>query len=228
MEEKHFDVLGVVENGIIRGYIRQKDLGSGKTGACCKNFGHSEIIASTTPLVELLPLLRLKPHLFVLDRTRISEIVTRSDLQKSPVRMLLFGLVSLFETHLLAMVRICYPSESFQDWLAPNRLQKSKGVFADRKERNEDIDLADCLTLADKYDLLVQVSGFLDYFRLGEAKQATREFKRMEGLRNKLAHGQDLISGTTWVEIIDVVGKLEAFLKDCDNRGEDFLQRFGG
>lgn len=132
MEEKHFDVMGVLENGIIRGYVRQKSLGTGKCGSQCKSFGPSDIIASTTSLVELLPLLQTRPFVFILDRTKVNGLVTRADLEKSPVRMLLFGLVSLLEMYLLSMVRVYYPGDSFRDRLKPYRLAKAEGLLAAR------------------------------------------------------------------------------------------------
>jgi hypothetical protein len=227
MEEKHFDVMGVQEYGILRGYVRQKSLGTGKCGSQCKSFGPTDIIASTTSLVELLPLLRTRPYLFILDRTKVNGLVTRADLEKSPVRMLLFGIVSLLEMYLLSMVRICYPGESFRERLKPNRLAKAEGVLAARTDRDEDIDLADCLKLVDKYELLVQVPGLLEFFRLGEVRAALKDFKKMELLRDNLAHGQDLVTGTTWEELLGVAAKAEGFLRDCDERSEEFVRRFG-
>src|SRR5262249_8656091 len=159
-------------------------------------------------------------------RASINGFVTRADLQQPPVRMLLFGLVSLLEMYLVAMVRICYPDESFQDSLTPGRQDKARQLLAERTGRNEDIDLADCLKLSDKYNLLVQVPGFLEFFGLGQPRVALKAFKEMEQLRDNLAHGQDLVAGKTWEEVIRTVNNLQAFLTDCHAKGEEFIRKF--
>ena len=227
MEEKNFDMLGVTENGNLRGYVRRQDLKTGKCRDYLKSFNATEIIASTTPLIELLPLLRFKAHVFVLDRTTLAHLVTRADLQKSPVRMLLFGLVSLLEMYFLEMIRICYPGDSFQEKLTPGRLEKAQRLLAAKIGQDEDIDLASCLTMTDKRDLLLQVNRFLDYFSLGDGRQASKSFKEMERLRDRLAHGQDLISGTGWDAVLAVAAELEAFLRNCDEKRDEFVQAFG-
>ena len=53
-----------------------------------------------------------RDHLFVLDGPWLESIVTSAGLQKPPVRMLLFGLVSLFDMFLLTLVRKHCPEES--------------------------------------------------------------------------------------------------------------------
>lgn len=227
MEEKNYDVLGVRENGVIQGYVRRQDLKTGRCRDFLKQFRPADIIASTTPLIELLPLLRIKAQLFVLERTEITSLVARADLQKSPVRMLLFGLVSLLEMYLVEMVRLCYPGDSFRDKLAPGRLDKAEKLLSALTTEDEEIDLAGCLKMADKRDLLIQMPGFLEFFSLGDGKQASKRFKEMERLRDKLAHGQDLIAGSGWDAVLAVADDLEAFLRKCDEKRDEFVKRFG-
>jgi hypothetical protein len=139
MEEKNFDVLGVTENGLVQGYVRRQDLKTGRCGDHIKQFRPSDIIASTTPLIELLPLLRFKAQLFVLEWTKITSHFARADLQKFPVRMLFFGLASLLEMYFLEVVRICYPGDSFGSKLPPRSSRKSPkaAVSANRRERGD-------------------------------------------------------------------------------------------
>jgi hypothetical protein len=227
MKEQNFDVLGVTQNGVVQGYVRQEDL---KTGTCrgyLKQFTAKDIIASTTPLIELLPLLRFKSQLFVLERTKITSLVGTADLQKSPVRMLPFGLASLLEMYLLEMVRICYPRDSFREKLAPGRLEKADKLLSALRGENEEIDLAGCLKMADKRDLLIQVPGFLAFFTLGDGKTAAKGFKEMERLRDKLAHGKDLVAGSAWDDVLKAAADLEAFLRQCDEKREEFVKTFG-
>ena len=228
MERMSFDVMGVQENGVLRGYVRRADLKSGRCGDHSKPFAPQDIISSATPLAEVLPLLRSRPHLFVLDRAELDGLVTRADLQKAPVRMLLFGLVSLLEASLTAMVRICFLDGSFESRLSPGRQQKAGQLFAERRGRNEEIDLADCLKLADKLGLLAGVPDFLSFFGLPEARSARKQFEAMEALRNRLAHGQDLVTGTTWEAVIGTALAIDDFLGRYDRDQAVFARRFRG
>jgi hypothetical protein len=227
MEGQNFDVLGVTQNGVVQGYVRRDELRTGTCRSYLKQFNAKDIIASTTPLIELLPLLRSKTHLFVLERTKITSLVGRADLQKSPVRMLLFGLVSLLEMYLLEMVRICYPGDSFRDKLTQSRLHEAEKLRSALRGENEEIDLAGSLKMADKRDLLIQVPGFLTFFALGDGKTASRGFKDMERLRNRLAHGKDLVAGSAWNDVLRVAAELEAFLRQCDENRAEFVKTFG-
>ncbi len=81
-----------------------------------------------------------RDHLFVLDGARLESIVTSADLQKPPVRMLLFGLVSLLDMFLLALVRKHCPEESLRETLKPQidsteaqRLYDKRGKLGTRR-----------------------------------------------------------------------------------------------
>lgn len=226
MKQNKFDVMGVAENGRTVGYVRQEEMNAKKCGDHYRQFGPDDLISSTTPLKDALRLFQFKAHIFVLERTSISHLVTISDLQKAPMRMLLFGLASLLEMYLLKMVRICYPNESYVKPLA-DRLSAVKGRFAKRVKRNEEIDLADCLTLFDKYELLLKVGGFSDFFSFVSVQEAGRSFQGMVKMRDALAHGQDLVAGTKWDEVIRTAIRLEDFLKTYDLNEDKFRRRFG-
>jgi hypothetical protein len=223
LSDKNFDLIGVTQNGTLSGYVRQVDL---VDGDCCKAlipFDYSEIISSSTPLIELLPLLKSRPMFFVLDRTTIDSIVSRADLQKWPVRMLLFGLVSMLEMYLLRMVRACYPGDSFSESLGETRVEAAEKLFNHRRTQDHDIDLADCLQICDKVHLLVDKKGFREFFGLPGKEKTKSYFRRMEDLRNKLAHSQDLTLGADWQEVIEIAGSVESFLRRCDQSWDEFV-----
>ena len=83
---------------------------------------------------------------------------------------------------LLTLVRNQCPEGSLQETLKPNRLTEAQKLYEARKARNEEIDLADCLQICDKRDLILK---FVGYGELGfESKgKAERLFKEAENLR---------------------------------------------
>ncbi len=225
LEGKHFDVTGLRENGVVTGYVLRAALGKGPCRAFRRPFGPRELVASTTPLVRCLPLLIGRAWVFVLEHDEVNALVTRADLQKPPVRMLLFALCSLLEAHLLEMVRICYRPEALE--AAPG-LDEARKLLRSRLRRNEDIDLADCLSLGEKHELLLCVPGLTAHLGLGPPREAERYFKDVEDVRNRLAHGQDLVKGSSWERLIGTVLRVEGFLVRCEEGGDEFRKKFGG
>ena len=57
-------------------------------------------------------------------------------------------------------------------------------------------------------------------------KRRAREFKDMERLRDKLAHGKDRVAGSRWDAVLAVAHDLEAFLRTCDAKRDEFVRTF--
>jgi hypothetical protein len=212
MEERNFDVMGLVDGDTISRYVSRKRLGK---GTCHDNgipIEPREIVSSTTALVDLLRIMKHRDHLFVLGGFKLESIVTSADLQKPPVRMLLFSMVSLLDMFMLVLVKRHYPDELLRSALKPKRLEEVQKLYNLRREMNEEIDLADCLQLADKRDLILKV---IAPQRLGFNKReaADKLFKHAEKLRNHLAHSQDLVLGTSWAEVIDLTEQIDGLLQ---------------
>lgn len=216
MDELDFDVLGVEDEGVINGYIERTSLETGPCSKYQRTFHPSELIAESTPLIDLFPILHDAPRVFVLHRNRVSVIVTRGDLQKAPVRMLLFGLVTLLEMHLLRLIRIYYPNDSWQEFLNDGRLEQAKKLLSERHARNEALDLADCLQFCDKRDLILRRLDIRERIRLKSKQSGEILLEFTEKLRNKLAHGQDLVTGSSWPEVIDLAKEIEVLLEQCE------------
>jgi hypothetical protein len=216
MQERKFDVMGLLDGGRISRYISRTGLPGGTCADHGKRIEPTEIVSSTTALIDLLPIMKDRDHLFVLEGARLDSIVTSADLQKPPVRMLLFGLVSLVDMFLLSLVRRHCPEERFSDLLKPKRLEDARKLYDVRSARNEEIDLADCLQICDKRDLLLKSLG---YGALGfETKNgAEKLLKGAEHLRNNLAHSQDLVLGSSWSNVIGLALGIDEFLRRCEN-----------
>ena len=199
-----FDVMGLEDKGKVYGYVERESLGSGPCRNYQKTFHPSELISKSTPLTDLFPLLRNAPRMFVLDGNRVMGIVTRGDLQKAPVRMLLFGFITLIEMNLLRLIRTRHPNDSWITSLSDNRVNKARELHANRKAKNEALDLAECLQLCDKSKLILRIPVVQHRIESEFGKSGDRFLASLEKLRDKLAHAQDIVLGTTWVEIADL------------------------
>ena len=218
-----FDITGIKrdENSKIEGYVKGADLTTGRCSQYVNPISPLDLIAESTPLIKVLDVLREKMHVFVLVGDEVAGIITRADLQKPPVRILLFGLISLFEMHLTYQIRKCYPAESWVEILPESRLQMAKDLLEKRKGRNEEIDLLSCLQITDKKTLMLASEEMRDHFGFLVIKTAEQILTRVGKIRDKLAHSQDLVAGTTWEEIIDVSVAVQDMLERSDRLIEE-------
>ena len=220
MEKKDYDVVGVRKDGLVSGYVRREDLSledGDKFGGHLVKFESKKLLPETTPLVNVFKVLGNSPRAFVLIFGQVGGIVTKGDLQKAPVRMWLFGLISLIEMQLLRIIRDYYPDGSWKPLISPkDRLANAETLLADRRRRNEAIDLADCLQFCDKCDIVLKSDELCRL--LGFDSTATYEqLKSLEDLRNELAHSQDIITGNR-PRIVDLVRQAEDILRKCEKR----------
>ncbi|MBW4684453.1 MAG: hypothetical protein KME40_04995 [Komarekiella atlantica HA4396-MV6] len=219
MRLQDFDVVGLETGDTISGYVERSSLMQAKSGKCRdyqRVFHPKELIAISTPLMKLLPILQQTPRLFVLDCNQVSGIVTCGDLQKAPARMLLFGLVTLLEMNLLRLVRLYYPQDSWQQVLKPERLKVAQRLWRESQERNEATDLLDYLQFCDKRELVLNQPELLEQLGLKSKRFGERFLKSAEQLRNRLAHAQSLVSGSSWIELISLAEAMETLLIRCE------------
>jgi len=214
MEKSDYDIVGIRKNGSIIGYVKRSDLQDGFCETYILQFDPSEQIPDTTPLIEVLKMLRNRPSLYIVYLNEIVGIVTKGDLQKLPARMWIFSLISLLEMQLLRLIRSFCLNDSWQEHLKQCRLNAAQKVLDDRKNRNENLDLADCLQFCDKRDIILNSSAILKSIEV--EKTATKKLlTKAEKIRNKLAHAQDIITGS-WPEIAEIVENIETLLNQCE------------
>lgn len=221
MHHLGFDFIGMRNSGLQRiiGYVNGCDLGNGLCEEHCHKFELNDLISNSTPLINVLPILRDKNRVFVLSGDIVTGIITRADLQKPPVRILLFGLVSLLEIHLSYLIRKYYPDDTWKKKLKEQRLASAEKIMKERVDRNENLDLIDCLQFCDKRDLATNHQKIRQILHFESKKRGLKLLDSIEKMRNKLAHSQDIVEGTTWEEIIDLASRVEESIQ----RSEDFL-----
>ena len=220
LKDRGFDVAGVKDavNGRVIGYVERRTLTHGKVADHVKPLTVDCLIADTTPLPEVLSFLKSREFAFVLDGTEVDGIITRADLTKPPVRVYLFGLISLLEMHLAHWIRAEFEGDSWKDHLSKRRLDAAVKLQEERRKRNQDIDLIECLQFCDKRDLVLKRKELRQALGLGGKNAAHRFLKRAEDLRDLLAHSQqDLVQGTAWEDLIELVEILEIVLERSDD-----------
>lgn len=224
---REFDVAGVkeTEGGEVIGYVVTKELDSGEIINYMKKIGPELLISDSTALSDIFRTLDKREFSFVLYGKHIVGIVTKADINKPPVRIYLFGMVSLFEMHLNAWINHFYPKNRWMKRLPEKRLRSAHRIYDLRKGNNQDLSLLECLQFCDKRTILKETEKFIKEFNF--TKSNFEAFvKNAEKIRNELAHSQDsIISNIVWREFINTVNKLEYFLLISDDKVEQTALR---
>jgi hypothetical protein len=219
LRQRDFDTAGVrtsKEQPVV-GFVRRDRLKSGTIRDHLETIPQDQIIPETLPLRSLMLKLKDSDFVFVKINNKIGGIITRADLNKPPVRVYLFGLLSLFEMHLSYWLRAAYPEDSWQKVLNSSRLRAAKKLQTERRRRKQDLDLIECLQFGDKRDLILARDNVRNDLALGSKRLARTKIKHAEDLRNLLDHSQyDLVRGTSWKELIELVQWLEAVIDRSD------------
>ena len=139
-------MLGVLHRGEVIGSIHVDAFSDNDWQSQIRPLSDHQVIEGDAPLLALITRLTRQHWLFVRKAGRIDGFVSRSDLQRPPFRMLLFGLISLFEMRLLHLVQRHYSEAQVAEVLNASRLQKARSLHNDRKMRGEELHLIDWLT----------------------------------------------------------------------------------
>ena len=215
MEAKDFDIVGVRQNGSVVGYVHRADLREGTLEQYVRPIDEQFLLDDWSPMLVALELLARFPHVFVVVMGEICGIIVKGDLQKAPVRMWLFGVLSLLEMQFLRLIRTAYPQDTWKGLISENRLAKVEILLQERKHRNEAIDLADCLQFADKRTIVLKSESLRHALGFPSKDKGEELLKALEHLRDELAHAQDIITGR-WPQLVEFAQTAEQLLAACE------------
>jgi hypothetical protein len=214
LEELGYDVAVIQEPDSKRvyRYVRIESLSDGACGDCAEDIPLEGTVARATSLSDCLESIVDQGRVFVIGRRGVEEIITRADLDKQPMRLLLFGVVSTLEMAMLALLKRRFPEGSWHQHLTPERMAKAQKILEARQQRNEDLDLADCLQICDKVTVFLKDNEVLESWGFGSKGEAERFFERLQKLRDKLAHAHNPASGSSWEGVVSTFRKAEEML----------------
>jgi hypothetical protein len=208
MTRRAYKVAGIRMDGTICGYVRQEELAEGPCGDVLRPFEEDEVVADSLGFPELVRRLNDRPRLFVNVLGQVGGIVTRTDLQKPPVRMWLFGMITIIEMALTRLIEASYPDGSWRQSLSEGRLQKAEKLLEERRRRNQDLDLLDCLQFSDRGQIVLRNEELRKRAGFVSRTRGEQNVKELEALRNNLAHSQDIIA-CDWDIIVKLTGYME-------------------
>ena len=202
IEETRRPLLGMVEDGRISSYLRVEDISKGECGISARPFDEMPVLDDTTSLPTAFEALADSPYCFIRMNGEVRAIVGRVDIQKAPVRMWLFGMVTIIEMFLSRIITEAYPDNGWRDMLSNNRLRRAERFMRERARRGEGIRLIDCLQLSDKANIVIKDPELFAMLRFESKRSAQKAVKEFESLRNNLAHSHDL--SLNWDTILQI------------------------
>ncbi len=212
MTRRAYRVAGIRRDGTICGYVRQEELADGTCADAIHAFDDDDLAADSAGLPELVIRLNDRPQLFITVFGQVGGIVTRTDLQKPPVRMWLFGMITIIEMGLTRLIETAYPDGSWRQYLSEGRLQKAEALLEERKRRNQAMDLLDCLQFSDRGQIVLRNEPLRKLAGFVSRSRGEQTVKELEALRNNLAHSQDIVR-CDWDIIVKMTGHLDTLLE---------------
>jgi hypothetical protein len=213
MKARDFDVVGIRSEGQIVGYVESCPLEGGDRGQVRRTFEEATVLDDTTPLLEVLTKLNHHPFAFITVLGRVGGIITRADLQKPPVRMWLFGIVTLIEMRFAELIDRHCPADAWKQYVSEARLQKAQALLEERRRRNQRLQMLDCLQFSDKGQVIARSEDIRKRTVFASRRQAEAVVKDLEQLRNNLAHAQDILA-TDWDTIVQLCDFFQSPLTD--------------
>jgi hypothetical protein len=208
-----FDRAGVRVDGLVRGYVERADLAAGRCADRLRPFTPEDLVPDTASLQDVIVSLGANGRCFVTGLDEVQAVITLPDLEKPPVRMFLFGMVTTLEMLLAASIDAAFPDDGWRALVAPGRLDKAEALQQERRRRGIPARLVDCLQFSDKGQLALEIPGLEAKLVPGVSRKAAkRALKELELLRNNLAHGQEIIP-EGWTRIVEFSSRLDRLLE---------------
>jgi hypothetical protein len=207
-----FDYLPVKRGSHIIGLLSltnirsNSDAGSDPVFKHMKHIDDTILVSSDVGILSFVEHAEEHPCRLVVSGMKLDGIVTLSDLQKLPVRPSIFFLITHLELLMATTLRSTFNEDG--DWLkllSQNRQDRIEEKWNALKIGNMDIDRILATDFCDKRDLILK----LGLFHSGiTRKQATEQLKKIERLRDHVAHAGDIAS--TQAKALQAVSSVKA------------------
>lgn len=189
-EAQAFDQVPVVEDERIVGLLRRRPRPLPAEGIVRDVFDRLDetmLIAADASILGFLLGAKTHPCRLILDGERITGLVSKSDLQKLPVRSLLFHIVTHLELAMAAWIRRQFPDDA--TWLGVLTDSRRRAVeerYLGLAEARLAVDRLTATMFADKRAVIVRTAA-LPVSR----NRAKEDFEAIEALRDAVAHVGD-------------------------------------
>jgi len=213
---RDWDAVGVISpEGTVLTYVDRDELETGVAASYAHPITPAMLIPNSSSVLNLFKVLGARDYAFVLTSDGVTGIVTRADLEKPPVRLLLFGYTQLFESRLQTLISDVTENELARRLPAP-LVEQARRIWLRRHEHNHSLSVADCLSLWGKTDLVL--ADERRWRHLGDDHtELEHSMHDVVDLRNRLSHGEDIApTRDDWQWATRCVRDIEEMLRRSD------------
>ena len=148
------------------------------------------VIGAKTSILDYIVNRDAKPVRLLVSEAGFVGLVTLSDLQKPPARVALFALVNGFEVTMSNVIRSRCPCGVWMQYISSTRRRKleKKIKISQSEEQDDFVERLLFTQFCDKREILIGSKAFEHHC---SNSQALRELKKIEALRDRLAHAND-------------------------------------
>ena len=209
-----YDYLPVEDEGEITGLFRTRTIAADppEEGIAVQSLmdglSSANLIGGDGAILDFLREVDEKPYRLVVAGNRVSGLVTWSDLQKLPVRAVLFGLITGLEMEMARAIRRRYPSRN--DWLQhleAGARQKVERLITRGGENDSEVDSLLYTHFGDKMKILRE----MDCPGCWAESRREEHFEEIRDLRNAVAHARDYV--TSREEVTKIQGVIRSLLR---------------
>jgi len=201
-------VGGVRRDGRVVEHVRANELTGGTCAEHAREIDPDQVVPHSAPLPLVIERLEDTEYCFVSVLGQIDAFVIRGHFEKPPVRMWLFGMITIVETFLTETIAALYPDDAWIGLVSTGRMRKTRELHAERRRREQPARLIDCLQLGDKAQILLQDPEWREDFEVTSRRDGDRAIKEFSSLRNNLAHAQPIVPDN-WEMIVTASSRLE-------------------
>lgn len=194
-----FDFMPVVSTqGVILGIVElaayfDAPAPTGKVSDFTEQLGERHLIGADASILDFILDADQRPFRFVVSQNGIIGLVSLSDLQRFPVRPVLFSLVTALEIKAAATIRSLLPqSDAWLEHISNGRRMKVREEIAKASAKNGIVDPLLFTQFSDKRDIISKA-----FLRESPKRQKfTTTMKKIQALRDDLAHANEYASTT--------------------------------
>ncbi|MHC4490649.1 MAG: hypothetical protein ACYTDU_03350 [Planctomycetota bacterium] len=216
-------VAGLRFDGYVVGYVFRDELGEERCLDYLRPIEDARLLDHEVPLHEALVRVAEQEFVFVRTLGEVGGIITRSDLGKPPVRMWIFGLLTVMESAFARKIRRLFPDEGWRNHLSSNRRRRAEHLQTERQRRKESPDVIDCLQFSDKAQILFKNPGAREELGIRSWTAGKQLIKDLERLRNSLAHAQGIVESSS--TIATLAAHVDAVLDLYDGEAASMAER---
>lgn len=198
-------VVSLRSAGLVSGWRTSDEITRGVPSTTARPFPE-QVIDQSASFQDVISGLARSPWLLVRSLDQINGVIQLADIDRPPMRMWLFGLITVMELRVNRMIEQFLPDEQWTRYLSPGRLQKAQALREECERHGENRSRLDCLQFADKGRIISCDENLRRLTRFQTRRQVETFAFDLQMLRNKLSHA--LALADQWATIVELVSNI--------------------